>query len=109
MMQFRAVKLLDLPIEWPVGGIVIAIISVALAFLVAPFQAASAQSDSIPSIATACAPCHGLGQKSIYLREQLLAFRTGKRKHPEMKLIGRDLSDREIDQLVIYYSTLVPR
>ena len=121
MMQFRAVKLLDLPIEWPVGGIVIAIISVALAFLIAPFQAASAQSDSIPSIATACAPCHGLdgtggdvekpnlaGQKSIYLREQLLAFRTGKRKHPEMKLIGRDLSDREIDQLVIYYSTLVP-
>ena len=60
MMQFRAVKLLDLPIEWPVGGIVIAIISVALAFLIAPFQAASAQSDSIPSIATACAPCHGL-------------------------------------------------
>jgi len=26
-----------------------------------------------------------------------------------MKLIARDLSDRDIDQLVIYYSTLVPR
>ena len=122
MMQFRVMKLLDLPIQSPVGGIVIAIISVALASIIAPFQAASAQSNSIPSIATVCAPCHGLdgtggdvekpnlaGQKGIYLREQLLAFRAGKRKHPEMKLIGRDLSDREIDQIVIYYSMLVPR
>jgi cytochrome c553 len=48
------------------------------------------------------------GQKSIYLRQQLLAFRTGKRKHPDMKSISRRLTDREIDQLVVYYSMLVP-
>ena len=121
-MQSRAMKLVNLPIQSPVCSIAIATISVALAFSIAPLQAASAQSNSVPSIAAACAPCHGLdgtggdvekpnlaGQKSIYLREQLLAFRTGKRKHPEMKLIAHDLSDREIDQLVIYYSTLVPR
>ena len=49
------------------------------------------------------------GQKSIYLRQQLEAFRAGRRKHPEMKSIARELTDREIDQLVVYYSTLAPR
>src|SRR5664279_5000622 len=83
--------------------------------------AALAQSPSVPRIVTVCAPCHGVkgdggdvekpnlaGQKSIYLRLQLLAFRSGKRKHPKMQSIVRGLNDREIDQLVIYYSTLVP-
>jgi cytochrome c553 len=82
---------------------------------------ARAQTGNPPAIVEVCTPCHGrdgtggdvekpnlAGQKSIYLRQQLLAFRSGKRKHPEMKLIARDLSDREIDQLVIYYSTLPP-
>jgi cytochrome c553 len=49
------------------------------------------------------------GQHSIYLRQQLLAFRSGKRRHPEMIERARDLTDREIDQLVVYYSTLMPR
>ena len=82
---------------------------------------ASAQTSNPPAIVEVCTPCHGTngtggdvekpnlaGQKSIYIREQLLAFRSGKRKHPDMKSIARDLSDREIDQLVIYYSTLSP-
>ncbi|MES2195696.1 MAG: c-type cytochrome [Pseudomonadota bacterium] len=82
---------------------------------------ARAQTNTPPTIVAVCAPCHGAdgtggdvekpnlaGQKSIYIREQLLAFRSGKRKHPDMKLIAGDLSDREIDQLVIYYSTLSP-
>jgi cytochrome c553 len=81
-----------------------------------------AQTRRPPAIVAVCAPCHGAGgdsgnveqpnlagQKSIYLRTQLLAFRTGKRKHPDMKTIARDLTDREIDQLVVYYSTLPPR
>ena len=85
------------------------------------FGVASAQSSNPPAIVGACMPCHGTdgtggdvekpnlaGQKSIYIREQLLAFRSGKRKHPDMKSIARDLSDREIDQLVIYYSSLSP-
>jgi cytochrome c553 len=82
---------------------------------------ANAQVNNPPAIVEVCRPCHGAngtggdvekpnlaGQKSIYIREQLLAFRSGKRKHPDMKLVARDLSDREIDQLVIYYSTLSP-
>ncbi len=96
--------------------------AIALACLGMPFRAAGAQSNDPPAIAAICAPCHGIdgtggdvekpnlaGQKSIYIRKQLLAFRAGKRRHPEMKSITRDLSDREIDQLVIYYSTLPPR
>lgn len=83
---------------------------------------AVAQPARVPAIVTVCAPCHGAdgtggdvekpnlaGQKSIYLRQQLLAFRSGKRRHPEMKTIARELTDREINQLVVYYSTLVPR
>jgi cytochrome c553 len=74
-----------------------------------------------PAIVAICANCHGsdgttgtvvtpnlAGQKSIYLRQQLLAFRSGARKHPDMKVISRDLTDREIDQVVVYYSTLQP-
>ena len=75
-----------------------------------------------PAIVAVCAPCHGIdgaggdvekpnlaGQHSIYLRQQLLNFRSGKRKHPDMSKRARDLTDREIDQLVIYYSTLISR
>jgi cytochrome c553 len=86
------------------------------------FDTPNAQISRPPAVVAVCTPCHGIdgtggdvekpnlaGQKSIYIRQQLLAFRAGKRKHPEMKLIARDLTDREIDQLVIYYSTLAPR
>lgn len=89
-----------------------------LALLLTP---AAAQPPRPPTIVTLCAPCHGVkgdggdvekpnlaGQKSIYLRLQLLAFRSGKRKHPQMRSVVRNLNDREIDQLVVYYSTLVP-
>jgi cytochrome c553 len=83
--------------------------------------ATQAQTRRTPAIIAVCAPCHGAdgttgdvekpnlaGQKSIYLRRQLQAFRSGQRKHPDMKTISRSLTDREIDQIVVYYSTLVP-
>ena len=82
---------------------------------------AMAQKPRVPAIVTVCEPCHGIkgdggdvekpnlaGQKSIYLRLQLLAFRSGKRKHPQMQSVVRSLRDSEIDQLVVYYSTLIP-
>jgi cytochrome c553 len=92
------------------------------AVIVAQPALSRAEARRVPAIVEVCAPCHGIdgqtgdvekpnlaGQKSIYLRQQLLAFRSGKRKHPDMRTISRDLTDREIDQLVIYYSTLMPR
>jgi cytochrome c553 len=85
-------------------------------------NAAEAQTRTPPIVASVCSQCHGIdgtggdvekpnlaGQHSIYLRQQLLAFRSGKRRHPEMGKIGRHLTDREIDQIVVYYSTLIPR
>ena len=85
------------------------------------YGAAFAQGGRPPAIVTVCARCHGsdgitgtvvtpnlAGQKSIYLRQQLLAFRKGTRKHPDMKVISRDLTDREINQIVTYYSALQP-
>jgi cytochrome c553 len=82
---------------------------------------ASAQSRAAPTVAAVCEPCHGLdgvghdveipniaGQHSIYLRNQLMAFKKGQRKHPEMRYVARELTDREIDELVVYYSTLPP-
>ena len=96
------------------------VLAVGFALAFVGFRPALAQTTRAPAIVTVCAPCHGAdgtggdvekpnlaGQKSIYLRRQLLAFRTGKRKHPDMKTISRSLTDREIDQLVVYYSTLI--
>ncbi|HWM48370.1 MAG TPA: c-type cytochrome [Xanthobacteraceae bacterium] len=72
-----------------------------------------------PPVVALCAPCHGTdggsgnvevpnlaGQHSIYLYAQLRAFRAGRRQHPDMKGVAGDLTDREIEQIVIYYSTL---
>ena len=80
------------------------------------------QPNAPPTVAAACAPCHGLdgighdveipniaGQHIVYLREQLLAFKAGKRKHAEMQYIGRHLTDQEINELALYYSTLPHR
>ena len=48
-------------------------------------------------------------QKSISVVTGVTHFRAGTRRHPDMKKQARALTDREIDQLVIYYSTLMPR
>jgi cytochrome c553 len=82
---------------------------------------AKAQAVNTPAAANFCAPCHGLdgighdieipnlaGQHDVYMRNQLLAFRKGRREHPEMRYMARKLSDKEIDALVLYYSRLRP-
>src|SRR6516162_1789968 len=89
--------------------------SVAICAMVYSLDAV-AQSSAAPAVAAVCAPCHGLdgighdvevpnlaGQHSIYLRKQLLAFKSGRRKHPEMYFVGRHLNDQEIDELVLYF------
>jgi cytochrome c553 len=82
---------------------------------------ANAQAASAPPAVYFCAPCHGLdgighdieipnlaGQHDVYMRNQLMAFRTGRRQHPEMRYMARKLNDKDIDALVIYYSKLRP-
>jgi cytochrome c553 len=84
-------------------------------------ERAGAQSAGPPAVVKVCMPCHGVngqghdvetptlaGQSGIYLYNQLMAFRSGARKHPSMKTVARNLTDREIEQIVTYYSILPP-
>ncbi len=69
--------------------------------------------------AAACRTCHGLdglsrqpdaphiaGQVAVYLRDQLVKYRSGERAHPVMGVIAKQLSDADIDDLVAYYSNV---
>ena len=66
-----------------------------------------------------CAPCHGVnglseqpdapnlaGQPEFYLRDQLRAYRSGKRAHEVMAVIAKPLTDAEIAELAAYYSAI---
>jgi cytochrome c553 len=69
-----------------------------------------------------CAFCHGIdgiakerdvphlaGQNEGYLYNQLMAFRSGKRAHKEMRYESRQLTVQEIEALAAYYASLPPR
>lgn len=69
-----------------------------------------------------CAACHGVdgiardtevphlaGQNERYLFNQMMAFRTGKRQHKEMRYMARSMSVQEIAALAAYYAELPPR
>ena len=66
-----------------------------------------------------CAACHGAdgiareadapnlaGQHDVYLYNQLKAFKSGARKHKEMRYLGRHMSDEEMQAIAEYYSSL---
>lgn len=87
-----------------------------------PAASAWAQTRGAPLIVAVCSPCHGYdgvgrdveipsiaGQSGVYLGAQLRAFRSGQRRHPDMSTRAEDLTDRDIDQLVTYYSILPAR
>jgi len=69
--------------------------------------------------AAKCQVCHGYdgigknpevphiaGESEIYLIRQLRAFRSGTRKHPQMSIIAKGLSDHDITDLAAYYGIL---
>lgn len=69
-----------------------------------------------------CARCHGedgiardtevphlAGQNERYLFNQMMAFRSGKRVHKEMRYMARNMSAEEIAALAAYYAALPPR
>ncbi|TCR62185.1 c-type cytochrome [Bosea sp. BK604] len=81
---------------------------------------ASAEPRSSP--VEACAYCHGAdgiardtevphlaGQNERYLFNQMLAFKSGKRVHKEMRYLARQMSTEEIGALAAYYASLPPR
>ena len=68
-----------------------------------------------------CISCHGVagktvntewpnlaGQNAVYLRSQLLAFRSGARASVLMNVIAKGLSDEDIDNVSLYYSQIAP-
>ncbi len=69
--------------------------------------------------ARACITCHELdgssqrpdaphigGQVETYLAEQLRRYKNGKRQHPVMTIVARDLSDRDIEDLAAWFAAV---
>lgn len=96
-------------------------ITASLGLLLA-LAAAPALSQSRPGLVSECAACHGedgiardmevphlAGQNERYLYNQMLAFRSGKRPHKEMRVMSRQMSNEEMAALAAYYAALPPR
>ncbi len=69
--------------------------------------------------AQACRACHGLdgiatmpmapniaGNNELYLRNQLEAFRSGKRTNEMMSVVAKGLSDQDIADLAAWYGAI---
>lgn len=95
---------------------------VGVLFLVIVAGPAAAQATGASAVVRYCATCHGLdgagrdaetpniaGQSGIYLRRQLDAFRSGRRRHPLMQRNVESLTEREIGQIVTHFSLLPAR
>lgn len=71
-----------------------------------------------PRQSALCVTCHGeqgisnmpdvphlAGQPEIYLREQLRAYRAGRRQHEVMGVVAKQLSDADIAELSTWFSS----
>ncbi len=69
--------------------------------------------------AAQCAACHGAngiavlpdaphlaGQNEIYLVKALKDYRSGARKHEQMSVMAKGLSDKDIDNLAAWYNRM---
>jgi cytochrome c553 len=92
---------------------------VALVGAAAGAGTAPAEAQAPPRFLMACAPCHGFngiahdpetpnlaGQSAIYLYNQMMAFRTNERKHPEMYFFSNQMTYDEMRSIAEYYSKL---
>jgi cytochrome c553 len=72
-----------------------------------------------PRFLMACAPCHGFdgigfdamtpnlaGQSALYLYNQMSAFRSGDRKHPQMNFFSWQMTRDEMREIAQYYARL---
>lgn len=91
----------------------------AWALLACCAQAAAGDAAAGKARSAQCASCHGgngiavlpeapnlAGQVEIYLVKSLKDYRSGARKHEQMTLMAKPLSDKDIDNLAAYYSSL---
>lgn len=92
---------------------------VAVAALVSSATRAT-EPESVAGLRMECDTCHGVngvsptpdqtpslaGKSERYLLQQLQAFRSGKRKHETMLIMGSKLSDQELRALAGYYARM---
>lgn len=90
-----------------------------LSALTAPVAAQQAAPARLRAILDSCTPCHGpdgiakdtevphlAGQNEEYLQIQLENFRSGKRKHREMRYVAGELTRAEMDAIAAYFAAL---
>ena len=94
-------------------------------FLAAAMTLAAAQSARAGDVeagkakAAQCAVCHGMngvsvlaeapnlaGQPEMYLVQQLINYRSGRRPHEVMAIMAKPLSNKEIEDLSAWYSSI---
>lgn len=94
------------------------IIFCALVLIATPQMADANETGKIKAAST-CNVCHGAnglsqmpgaphlaGQPEMYVREQLRAYRSGKRQHEVMAIIAKPLTDDEISDLSAWYASI---
>lgn len=92
---------------------------VALAGVAVPSRAWSADAAAGREKAKMCQTCHGIegvgkmpdvpnigGESAGYLSRQLVAFRSGERRHEQMSVIAEGLSDADIADVAAWYSSI---
>jgi cytochrome c553 len=94
----------------------------AILFATVLFAAPAWAQAANPKLISGCAPCHGAdgiakfgevpnlaGQNELYLLKQLHAFHDGKRVHKEMRYMSRNMTEKEMEAIAHYFSSLPPR
>lgn len=89
------------------------------AFCLPSFANTEAQIERAKKLAVTCAACHGekglsqnplwpnlAGQKKEYLVKQLQDFKAGRRVDPLMAPMAGTLSERDVEDLAVYFSSL---
>lgn len=95
--------------------IALTLLAASFASLIDPVLAARA----VPPKVDMCQTCHGKdgkatvvgspnlsGQQKEYLIEQLRAYRSGSRRHEQMSIIAKSLTDDDIENLAEWYSAI---
>jgi cytochrome c553 len=92
---------------------------IAIAAAAARPAAAQGKRDVGRRKAKPCVVCHGplgisqapdtphvAGQPEVYFVEQMKAYRSGKRVHPEMNVVAKPLTDADIDDMAAWYASI---
>jgi len=109
------------------GGLALAVVlglapaAQAAGRVLAPFPYSDGSAQQGAAKAATCTACHGpngnstnpewprlAGQNAVYTAEQLQLFKSGVRKNPVMMPMAAMLSDREIDDVAVYFEAQTP-